>query len=258
MVQLTLRHGICKESCIGLASLSFIMCEFEDFKASDHIGRLATLLLEKFKSEEYLPHVYALYIGGVRCWLTHSESTLEQFLHGYRVGMQTGGVDTAMLNAYLYLITSFTSGRCLVELGRELDLFGKQMIEYNQLVPSKMTLVIRHLVSNLVSSKDSLSLITDQRKGQEDVLEQAIKENDYTFICHIYIFGVIDAYIGGRYELAADMVIKRKEVEKKLSCRLLYYGLTDFFDGLTFLAMAHKTNDAKWGSFVSKAIETMK
>jgi len=172
--------------------------------------------------------------------------------------MQTGGVDIAMLNAHLYLITSFISGCHLVELGRELDLFGKQMIEYKQMVPSKLTLVLRWLVSNLVSSKDSLSLITDQKKVQENLLEQAIKENDYTFIIHIYEFVVIEACIFGRYELAVDMIIKRQEVEKKLSYRIFYHGLTDFFDGLTFLAMAHKTNDVKWGSFASKAIENMK
>eukprot|EP00957_Ditylum_brightwellii_P027230 2058765-Ditylum_brightwellii.AAC.1 len=38
MLQLTLLHGICKESCYGMASFSFLLCHFDDFKAADHIG----------------------------------------------------------------------------------------------------------------------------------------------------------------------------------------------------------------------------
>eukprot|EP00957_Ditylum_brightwellii_P117814 8987825-Ditylum_brightwellii.AAC.1 len=44
-----------KESCTALANLSFILCEFGDFKASEHIGQLAMVLLKKFKAQECLP-----------------------------------------------------------------------------------------------------------------------------------------------------------------------------------------------------------
>jgi len=84
-----------------------------------------------------------------------------------------------------------------------------------------------------------------------------MKENDTMLICKIYIFGIIEAYIFGEYELAADMIRKKHEVEKKLSRKTTFYGLTDFYDGLVFLAMTRKTNDMKWMSEASKAMSKL-
>eukprot|EP00957_Ditylum_brightwellii_P002543 195369-Ditylum_brightwellii.AAC.1 len=53
-MQLTLNHGICKESCVALASWSYFLCEFQDFKGAEHIGRLAIGVLENLKAKEYL------------------------------------------------------------------------------------------------------------------------------------------------------------------------------------------------------------
>eukprot|EP00957_Ditylum_brightwellii_P042301 3203511-Ditylum_brightwellii.AAC.1 len=70
MVQLTLCHGVCKESCFAMASFSFFLCQldgqFDDFKASDHIGHLSVVLLERCKAEEYRGYVHALYYGATK------------------------------------------------------------------------------------------------------------------------------------------------------------------------------------------------
>eukprot|EP00957_Ditylum_brightwellii_P182813 13924925-Ditylum_brightwellii.AAC.1 len=53
-LQLTLHHGICKESCVALASCSYFLCEFQDFKGSEHLGLLSMGALEKLKAQEYI------------------------------------------------------------------------------------------------------------------------------------------------------------------------------------------------------------
>eukprot|EP00957_Ditylum_brightwellii_P122320 9327982-Ditylum_brightwellii.AAC.1 len=89
---------------------------------------------------------------------------------------------------------------------------------------------------------------------QEGILAHAIKANNDMYTCHVCEFGGIEAYIFGKYELAADLALKRQEVENKMSRSTRHYGVTDFYDGLTFLAMAHKTNSSNWGFLASKAM----
>mmetsp|Transcript_27179 Transcript_27179/g.39394 ORF Transcript_27179/g.39394 Transcript_27179/m.39394 type:complete len:273 (+) Transcript_27179:3-821(+) len=171
--------------------------------------------------------------------------------------MQTGNIENAMLNAYNYLVNSFICGRNLVELERELESFGKTMMDYKQMGAHGLVCNIKRLVSNLLVSNDRPSLLEGQKSEQKYLLERAMKENDTMLICKIYIFGIIEAYIFGEYELAADMIRKKEEVEGQMSRPCLYYGLTDFYDGLVFLALAHKSSEFEWTSEIRDIMAKM-
>jgi len=250
MMQLTLHHGICKESCAALGYLSFLLCEFEDFKESYHTGHLAILLLEKLQSKELLPQVYLPYFSGAGSYIRGVKFTLDSLLHCYQVGMQTGDIENAMLSAYVYLSKSFIFGRSLAELRRETDSFMKQMINYKQMLTKDLTLAIRHAILSL---GDDPSLVMCQSTQQKDLLQRAIENNNVVLGSVIYFFSGIEAYIFGEYETAANIVQRRKEMEKQMSRKVIENGMTDFFDGLIFIAMAHKTNDIKWSVEASNA-----
>jgi len=257
MMQLTLHRGVCNESCYGMSMFSFLLCQYGDFKAADRIGHLSILLLDKCKAEEYRSNIYSCYYGIVRCWNVHIKESLEKLLDGYHVGMQTGNIENAMINALLFLLNSFMCGRNLVELERKLVSFGKIMIEHKQVVTHDIVRLMHLFVSNLLISNESPSLLGGQNTEKNDLLKQATKEHSTFLFCHTYIFASIEAYIFCDYELAANMIEKRKEVEKTMSRKSLYYGVIEFYDGLVFLAMARETNDVKWSLKLSEALSKL-
>eukprot|EP00957_Ditylum_brightwellii_P202452 15330230-Ditylum_brightwellii.AAC.1 len=247
MLHLTLSYGICEESCSGLTSLSVLLCQLEDFNGSERIGHLAILLLEKFKSRKYASHVYCGIFGVIRGWNRHIKLSIEPLLSGYKIGMQTGDIQMAMFNAYIYLTNNFISGqRHLSIVRKDLNLFGEQMVEYKQMVMNHLILPIQQVVSNLLLSTGEPPIFVGKDEEQERILAQASSENNRFMASQIFIFGVVEAYIFGDYELAAALVQKRREIEQKIAKKSCFYGMTEFFDGLTFLAMAHQSNDEKW------------
>jgi len=257
MMNLTLTYGLCRESCTALANLSFILCEFGDFKASEHIGQLAMVLLKKFKAQECLPQVYLAIFSGVQSWTKIPRRCLEPILHGYEVAMQTGDVHHAMTCAYTYGMSSFVVGQSLASLERELNAFGKQMDEYKQAMVSQYSGVLRQVVANLVHSKHDLPLLASQTAEQNDLLAEGLKNKETLLLTHFYLFAGIEAYIFGEYKLAADMVEKRQAAEKHMSYRFKLNGATAFYDGLIFLAVARISRDFKWSFGASNAISRL-
>mmetsp|Transcript_35379 Transcript_35379/g.51660 ORF Transcript_35379/g.51660 Transcript_35379/m.51660 type:complete len:274 (+) Transcript_35379:1-822(+) len=161
--------------------------------------------------------------------------------------MKTGDIQMAMFNAYIYLSIQFISGqKNLADLRKDFKLFGEQMIEYKQMTMNHLIRPMQQVVLNLLLSPGEPLLLLGRDKGKESILTKAIGENNKFLECQIYLYGCVEAYIYGDYELAITLVQKRQEMEKSTPSRNRHHGMTDFFEGLTFLAMAHQSNDRKW------------
>jgi len=254
---LTLQHGVCKESCVALASCSYFLCEFQDFKGAEYIGGLSIGILEKLKALEYLSQVYICTFGGIFGWIRNSRLNLESILLGYQVGMQTGDIQHAMFNASSYIKNSFFSGLNLREVERNIDKFGKEMIEYNQKAVYKSMLPVKRAVSDLILSTQDPLVMAQNSAEQNALFQQVVEDNNPVVVCDIYVFSGIIAYIYSRYELAAALVQKRHELEKNMSRTQLKCGVTAFYDGLIFLAMAHNSSEFEWSSKISNVMSNV-
>eukprot|EP00957_Ditylum_brightwellii_P182344 13891479-Ditylum_brightwellii.AAC.1 len=128
------------------------------------------------------------------------------------------------------------------------------MIEYKQMVPKDLTLALQYAILSL---KKGPSLMVCQNVQHSDLLKRAIENNNVPLGFYIYFFCGIESYIFGKYEAAASMVERRRQMEKQMSRRLLMNGMADFFDGLIFIAMARKTSDIKWSVEATNIVSKM-
>mmetsp|Transcript_32347 Transcript_32347/g.48976 ORF Transcript_32347/g.48976 Transcript_32347/m.48976 type:complete len:270 (-) Transcript_32347:305-1114(-) len=168
--------------------------------------------------------------------------------------MQTGDIQMAMFNAYVYLADNFISGQLsLAAFKKHLKVFGEQMFEHKQMVFHHLLRPIEQAVSNLLFSTGEPLLLIGRDKEQECILNKAIEQNNSFLAAQIFIFGCVEAYIYGDYELAVNFAQKRHELEFDVP----FYGMTDFFDGLSFLAMAHQSSDQKWILSANKSISNI-
>jgi len=249
-MQLTLRHGVCKESCVTFAYCSYLLIAFQDFKGSEHVARLSVGILEKFKAQEYQSQVYLCIHLGISCYINNLKLNLEPTMLGYQMGMQTGDIQHAMLNAFTHLKLAFISGLNLTELRKSIEKFGKQMIEYKQ------TTVYMHLLPTKWAVSD-LILHTNNKMEQESFMQEGLETNNLIAVTDVCIYGVIVAYIYNNYELAAALMQKRRELEKKMTRITTLYGVIDFYDGLVFLALAHKSSEFEWTSEIRDIMANM-
>uniref|UniRef100_A0A7S4SK36 Uncharacterized protein n=1 Tax=Ditylum brightwellii TaxID=49249 RepID=A0A7S4SK36_9STRA len=122
--------------------------------------------------------------------------SIEPLLSGYQIGMQTGDIQMAMLNAYMYKCSmhictwwcgqfhlwstdNFISGQLhLAAFKKHLKVFGEQMVEYKQMVFHHLLRPMEQVVSNLLLSTGEPLLLIGRDKEQECILNKAIEQNN--------------------------------------------------------------------------------
>eukprot|EP00957_Ditylum_brightwellii_P211760 15366569-Ditylum_brightwellii.AAC.1 len=247
MIQLSLKYGVCKESSYALSSFANYFFHRGDLKASTLFSNFALSLLDRFDCKEILPRVYLQLYSSILYVREPAKKISEKFMHGYEVGMQTGDITFAMMNARQYCLHGFWCGVKLDLLVKNIEGWEQQMIEYKQELNLNMMSALRCTVFALINySDDSVQQKRDFLADGTKVLNEHIEKKRHCpasiFCC--YLSWV--AYIFCNYDIAKDMIETKWELEKNL--HRVYYGLGTvyFFDTLTFIALARKTKEDKW------------
>jgi predicted ATPase len=111
LMKLTLTHGLSMIAPTAFATYGMLcisgMC---DADSALRFGELGLALLVRLEVREYLPRVYAAFYGCIHAWKRPLRDALEPLLHAHRVGMQTGDMEYASLNANLYCFRAMDAG----------------------------------------------------------------------------------------------------------------------------------------------------
>jgi predicted ATPase len=108
MVTLSLDYGLSSISSAGFAFYGVLSYKCGGGTAfSFRCGQLALRLLEKFKCAEFVPRVYAPVYGFINSWKFEFSAALEPLKYAYDVGLATGDIEFAMVNASLFGVSVF-------------------------------------------------------------------------------------------------------------------------------------------------------
>jgi hypothetical protein len=103
MVSLSLDYGLSSISSAGFAFYGVLSCSCRvDTEFGYRCGQLALRVLEKFKCAEFVPRVYAPVYGFINSWKFEFSAALEPLKYAYDVGLETGDIEFAMVNASLF------------------------------------------------------------------------------------------------------------------------------------------------------------
>eukprot|EP00565_Helicotheca_tamesis_P009528 CAMPEP_0185726144 /NCGR_PEP_ID=MMETSP1171-20130828/2208_1 /TAXON_ID=374046 /ORGANISM="Helicotheca tamensis, Strain CCMP826" /LENGTH=201 /DNA_ID=CAMNT_0028394433 /DNA_START=141 /DNA_END=743 /DNA_ORIENTATION=- len=103
----------------------------------------------------------------------------------------------------------------------------------------------------LVHSSNPLQLVNETRN-----LVKSVRTLPAT--CAVYAYTSWVSYIFCEYEIAADLVQKRWEIEKEMERKNEFYRFVAFWDGLIFVSMERKTEQDKWASCALNALSHLK
>jgi len=162
--------------------------------------------------------------------------------------MLHGDIGSAFSSATSFLQCCFMSGHNLVTLGKDVKLFRKRAMEYRQKSTYEFNSIIEEAVSKLIHFSGHQSSEAGILVDQKILVQLCLRENNFRYACYSYILLGMVEYIFGNYELAAEMLQKRWDMEKKTSKMPGYRGLATFYECLICVAMARKQEKDKWVS----------
>lgn len=111
MMKLTLLDGMSAFSSVAFAGYGSLLAYAGRVEEGIRFGRLALELVEELNAQSYKSRVGAFVWGTI---FVHSQpyvNSLEELLSGHRLGLQTGDIEFAMLNAHLYMMFMLDSGK---------------------------------------------------------------------------------------------------------------------------------------------------
>lgn len=258
MIQLSLSHGVCRESAFAFACYGITLIGVSgNVEESYRIGNLALGLIDRFEARESFARTHCTVYGFLNPWIDPVQSCLPPLKHAIDVGLLTGDTEYAMISVQQYTLLSLVSGQELGRLLDEMRTYARQMLDFKHMTIHCLSAPLRQFALNLLGRSANPTRLVGEEMDEDTVLENIESGRAYmdTQICFLRMWL---QYIFGEYELAAETASRNGNVEDQ---HVAKFGLVCnhvFFSGLAALAMARKEERHKWNNIINETIERMK
>jgi len=258
MVQLSLSHGVCRESAYGFAVYGTIECGLlGDYTGGYRHGKLAMSLLDRFNARDFYARVYVTVYGFVNNWVEPIQSAVPQLKEAVDVGLSTGDTEFAMVSAQNYHIVALASGKVLGSLIDEMQMYSKLMVELNQNFINTMNMPVRQATLNLMGKCADPTKLVGEEMDEENLLKNAEDGDQSTLMSLICFYRMWLEYLFGEYNRAAETAKKNRDVAKHNLSRFAIVCNYAFYSGLAALALARKGSQEEWRDTIDNAMSQM-
>ena len=255
--RLTIKHGMCDYSPQILAIVGSGMCVRGQFEDAKRCANLALTLMERYSSEEIVARVHMLVYSTIKVVIEPQQSVLPRLLHGAEVGKAVSESDwTVCMNAYIAVATQ--CGQNLDKLEQEVRSSFKQMKSTNSF--TSQALPFSQAVLNLTGSPSKPYELNGDLMQQDEYLSICLKSKACTSAATLYLIRMWLAYMFGNYELAAEMAMQRRDLNKNLLFPTLTAPNVAFYTGLTAYATmtAKGEGEGDWKEIATESILKLK
>lgn len=117
MMQLTIKHGLCVESAEAFANFGYCWnIVFRDYETGYRMGKLALVILERFKATNRIPKVYFLVYGFMSTWKEPLQATIQGLQSAINTGLLEGDYNNTLYNKMTMGRQMFLAGNKLSEV----------------------------------------------------------------------------------------------------------------------------------------------
>ena len=235
MVVLSLEHGLSAISSVAFSMYGTMYCAFTSNKDEGYrFGQVGLALLERFKSREWLPRVYFSVFGNINRLRDRMQDLIGPLHQGFRVGMETGDIEFAMLNASLHVAFMLFGGPSLPSLEAQAMEYLPVMQSHQQASAVVKTQSILQLVQNLMGKTDDAFHL--EAVSFDESLASSRANNLLTVWCHFQ--KLILRYILSDYERAEQEAVSFRSLRKYLHFKSSF-GFISLLEGLALLAVCN-------------------
>jgi len=232
-VSCTVQHGACRYSPSAFASFGILLCLKGDLKGGNEFGDVALGFLEHPGMRETIARTLMIVHSCVYHWVHPIQQSIQPLLEGYRIGLENGDIEGAMLSLHCHFVSCFVTGRPLEQLEADIRSYFVQMKEYRQeAILAHLMLIwkmILTLMGHLESETSRKKFVSRTATGGGGIIED--HSNSITRCWLAYYFG--------DYDLASSHADTSRRLERPWAHVLVYRDT--MFQGLVAIAMARKT-----------------
>ena len=252
-VDLTLKHGMCKYSLMGLIQFALVLCRNKlamDIPGSSRIGNaVVSCLKNRYPSAvDQLPRVYFSYYGLVAFHTETLQSCTDMIRQGFDVGMSIGDSDTAFFCAIHHIKMSLFGGEQLFTLLERVDYYLELADQYkNELAKSYLS-IYRDTISTLIDKGE----VTGSKKHAPT---EAMSNPSKSLSATIYFHRAIQAYWLGHSERCHHYIGKFLQISTLTRLNTI---VVTFIHGLNSFQVLKRQNTAKLRVIPKNAIVSLK
>jgi class 3 adenylate cyclase len=237
MCRLSLTYGNTSLSAFGFATYGVIMCGvLGAMKSGYEYGKLGLVLLDRFDAREWLAQIYTPIYALINNWNEHVENTLSPLQESYHIGLETGAIEFACINANIYCIHAYLTGRPLDKIESETRAYSESFDQYKQETNFNYNEVYRQAMLNFMGRSEDPLVLTGDAYDEEKMIAQNRERNDQTGAFFIHFNKLILYYYFHDYKKAYQHAIEARE---RLESVLAKFEIPNhhFYEALTLLAM---------------------
>ncbi|MCU0541216.1 MAG: AAA family ATPase [Oscillatoriaceae cyanobacterium Prado104] len=235
-VYLSLRYGNCELSPFAYATFGLILIGVQGkIELGYQFGQLALKLLPILDAKAIEARTIVVFHNFVSPWKQHLRETLQPFLAGYAIALETGDLEWAGYGLFNYCAHAYFSGVNLAELEQIID----KHIEFTHTIKQEQTLnylnIFRQAVLNLLgNSTDAEKLIGKAYDGEAKIREY-LERDDFYPLFMTYLQQSSLYYLFGKYDRAIEYSLS---AEKHVGAVVANIGYSQFYfqDSLIHLA----------------------
>ena len=259
MIQLSLRHGLCRHSAIGLSLYAQMQCTCSrNLKTGYRFGQLSLQLLERFHHpKETSCRVFLTIFSSVNHWSENLDQSLHPLWTAHRIGLQVKDVEFANLSAREYLQCCFHCGMPLELLEKNIRTICETNKSQNRDIEIQSILPLWQTVLNLIGRSKNQILLKGEAMDQEQILSTTLRhEPNMKFL--IYQNVMILAYLFGDSQLAAEMANAAKQKMDFHTKSKHEVSVNAYFEGLVSVILAKETKKRKYRGLAKKSLKEIK
>ena len=230
-------HGITTFTALSMSMYANVeVRKGDDEKAFLH-GDLSLELLKKVSSEpgELYAKLLAINHSSIIALRKPLQDSLDPYARGFRLGMQTGDVEMALIGAMCYGYTYIVVGLPLSHLESDIQSYGEAARHF-YLAPSIQVQfpIIEQAVLNLMGKSEHTTVLKGSAMDQDELLSEVEGNGQSMTVRDICIFRLMLAYVFRDMDVASEMLEKLLEFKSfnpaiaRMHIREAYSGLAAF------------------------------
>lgn len=237
MVELSLKYGNSPLSPGAYTFYGLLLCTTKnDVELGHRLGKISIKMVERQDLKQYKVMVLDMEGYSIKHWKEHLSSTLEQFIEGSRVGIETGKFEYSACCLAGHAKNSFYAGRPLKVLGEEIAANIKNMEQIKQCLSVDYKKIFGQLVLNMQGKSIESTKLIGEMCDETRILSLVTGIGDMVGMFFIYISKTILHYYFGEYLIAVET---SKKAEENLAgvAGMVDIPIFYFFDSLSRLAI---------------------
>ncbi|WP_052754386.1 PAS domain S-box protein [Calothrix sp. 336/3] len=203
-VEICIQFGNCPISVFTYSDFGVILCGvIGDIESGYEFGELAINLRERWQLSSFKSRTLFVINYFVKHWKTSLSQIVPSIEEAYQSGIETGDVESGILNAGIYCFCAYYQGQVLTELLPKMDAYRQIIINHKHLHCLFLQSITHQTMINLLGRNQEPDRLTGDIFDADTLLPQIQANNYRSVIAHWQLSQLILYYLFNKNDEAA-------------------------------------------------------